>query len=74
MQTQKKESQTQMELLQKREKKFISQVKDTKKNMAQTKVDWAEMINDKISVQVLDALRENTMQAQTQENEPIEKF
>jgi hypothetical protein len=32
------------------------------------------MINEEITVQILDALRENTAQAQTQEKELIEKF
>jgi hypothetical protein len=42
--------------------------------MAQTQEECAEMINDEIAVQVLDALREKTTQAQMQEKELTEKF
>jgi hypothetical protein len=42
--------------------------------MAQTQVECARMVNDKIVVQVLDALKEKTVQAQTQATELTEKF
>jgi uncharacterized coiled-coil DUF342 family protein len=74
MQTQKKERQAQMEPLQERAAEVIAQAEDTKKNMAQTQAECTEMINDEIAVQVLDALREKTVQAQTQAKELTEKF
>jgi uncharacterized coiled-coil DUF342 family protein len=74
MQTQKKERQAQMEPLQERATEVIAQVEDAKKNMAQTQAECTEMINDEIAVQVLDALREKTVQAQTQAKELTEKF
>jgi hypothetical protein len=52
----------------------IVQVEYAKKNMAQTQVECVEMINDEIVVQVLDTLKEKTMQAQTQAKELTEKF
>jgi hypothetical protein len=49
-------------------------VEDTKKNMAQTQAECAGMIIDEIAVQVLDTLKEKTVQAQMQEKELTEKF
>jgi hypothetical protein len=43
-------------------------------NMAQTQAECARMVNDEIAVQVLDALKEKTVQAQTQATELMEKF
>jgi hypothetical protein len=63
-----------MEPLQEQEAKVIAHVEEKNKNMKQTQVECTEMITDEITVQVLDALRENTTQAQMQEKELIEKF
>jgi DNA repair exonuclease SbcCD ATPase subunit len=73
-QTQKKERQAQMEPLQERAAEVIAQAEEAKKNMAQTQAECTEMISDEIAVQVLDALREKTTQAQTQAKELTEKF
>jgi hypothetical protein len=74
MQTQKKDRQAQMEPLQEWAVEVIAQAEEAKKNMAQTQAECAEMINEEITVQVLDALREKTVQAQTQAKELTEKF
>ena len=74
LQTQKKERQAQMELLQKQAAEVIAQVEDSKKNMAQNQTECAGMINDEITVQVLEALKEKTAQAQTQETNLMKKF
>jgi hypothetical protein len=42
--------------------------------MAQTQEECARMVNDEIAVQILDALKEKTVQAQTQATELMEKF
>jgi non-homologous end joining protein Ku len=65
-QTQKKDRQAQMEPIQEQAVEVIGEEEEAKKNMAQT---HAKMINNDSTMQVLDALRENTMQAKTQENE-----
>jgi hypothetical protein len=41
-------------------------VEEDKTNMAQTQVECARLVNDEIAMQVLDALKEKTIQAQTQ--------
>ena len=63
-----------MEPLQEHATKVTTQAEDAKKNMAQTQVECAEMIDDKIVVQVLDALREKTVQAQMQAKKLTKKF
>jgi hypothetical protein len=63
-----------MEPLQEWATEVIVQEKEAKKNMAQTQAECVEMINNKIAMQVLDTLREKTMQAQTQAKELIAKF
>jgi hypothetical protein len=63
-----------MELLQEREKKIIAQVEEAKMNMEQTQAECARMVSDEIAVQVLDALKEKTAQAQTQATDLTEKF
>jgi hypothetical protein len=57
-QTQKKERESQMELLQERKVKFIAQEEESKTYMAQTQVECARLISNKISVQELDTLKE----------------
>jgi uncharacterized protein YlxP (DUF503 family) len=42
--------------------------------MAQTKAKCAKMVNDEIAVQVLDALKEKTAQAQMHATKLMEKF
>jgi hypothetical protein len=42
--------------------------------MAQTQEKFARMVNDDIAVQVLDALKEKTVQAQMQSTKLMEKF
>jgi hypothetical protein len=42
--------------------------------MVQTQEEFAKMINEDITAQVMDALREKTVQAQTQAKELREKF
>jgi hypothetical protein len=42
--------------------------------MAQTQVECAKMINEDITVQVLDALKENSAQVQTKSRELTYKF
>jgi hypothetical protein len=63
-----------MEPLQERKAEVIAQAEDANKNMAQTQAECADMISDEIAVQVLDALREKTMKAQTRAKELTEKF
>jgi hypothetical protein len=63
-----------MEPLQDLTTKIIAQAEEAKKKMAQTQAECATMINEDITVKVLDALKEKTVQAQTQENELTEKF
>jgi len=63
-----------MEPLQERETKVIAQVEDRKRNMEQSQAECVDMINDEITVQVMDPLREKTVQAQTQAKELTEKF
>jgi hypothetical protein len=63
-----------MEPLQEWEEEVIGQVEDTKKDIAQTQVECEEMINNEIEVLVLDTLRENIMQDQTQSKELTKKF
>jgi len=60
-QTQKKDRQAQMESLQELAAEFIAQADEAKKKMEQNQTECAEMINEEITTQVLDALRENTM-------------
>jgi hypothetical protein len=55
-----------MEPLQEQEEEVIAQAEEEKMNMAQTQEECAGMVNDDIAVQVLDALKEKTKQAQTQ--------
>jgi hypothetical protein len=43
-------------------------------NMAQAQVECARMVSDEIAVKVLDALKENTAQDQTQETKLRKKF
>jgi hypothetical protein len=74
MKTEKKDRQAQMELLQEREVEVIVQEEEAKKKMAQIQGECAEMINKEVTVQVVDTLREKTMQAQTQVKELTEKF
>jgi hypothetical protein len=73
-QTQKKERQAQMEPLQERATEVIAQAEEAKTYMAQTQAECARMVSDEIAVQVLDALKEKTVQAQTQATELTEKF
>jgi hypothetical protein len=73
-QTQKKDRQAQMEPLQELAAEVIAQAEEAKKNMAQIQAECTEMINEEITMQVLDALREKTTQAQTQARELTEKF
>jgi hypothetical protein len=63
-----------MEPLQELAAEVIVQEEEEKKNMEQTQAECAEMINEDITVQVLDALREKTVQAQTKARELTEKF
>jgi hypothetical protein len=42
--------------------------------MAQNQAECAGMVNDDVAVQVLDTLKENTAQEQTQEKELNNKF
>jgi hypothetical protein len=63
-----------MEPLQEWAAEVIAQVEEEKMNMAQTQAECAGMVNDEIAVQVLDALKEKTVQAQTQAMELTEKF
>jgi hypothetical protein len=42
--------------------------------MAQTQAECARMVSDEIAVQILDALKEKTAQAQTQATKLREKF
>jgi hypothetical protein len=65
-QTEKKECQDQMEPLQEQEKNIIAHAEEAKTNLARTQAECARMVNDDIALQVLDALKENTYQAQTQ--------
>jgi hypothetical protein len=62
-----------MELLQERAIEVIAQVEVSKTYMAQTQAESARMVSDEIVVQILDALKENTTQAQTQETKLMEK-
>jgi hypothetical protein len=62
-QTQKKDRQAQMEPLQELAVEVIAQEEEEKKNMAQTQAECTEMIREEITTQVLDALKEKTMQA-----------
>jgi hypothetical protein len=40
--------------------------------MAQTEAECARMVNDKVALKIMDALKENTAQAQTQATKLIE--
>jgi len=54
-----------MEPLQEIAVEFIVQEEEVKNNMAQTQAECVEIISEEITVQVLNMLIENTMQAQT---------
>jgi hypothetical protein len=49
-------------------------VEEAKMNMAQTQAECARMVSDEIAVQVLDTLKEKTVQAQMQATKLTEKF
>jgi hypothetical protein len=63
-----------MEPLQEWAAEVIAQAEEAKKNMAQTQAECAGMVSDEIAVQVLDALKEKTVQAQMQATELTKKF
>jgi hypothetical protein len=63
-----------MEPLQEWASEVIVQEEEEKNNMVQTQAECAKMINEEITMQVLDALRGKTVQPWRQENELIEKL
>jgi hypothetical protein len=73
-QTQKQERQAQMEPLQERVAEVLAQAEEAKAHIAQTQAECVELISDEIAVQIVDTLKEKTVQAQTQATELKEKF
>jgi hypothetical protein len=63
-----------MEPLQEWVAEFLAQAEEAKAHIAQTQEECVELINDKIAVQIVDTLKEKTVQAQTQAAELKEKF
>jgi uncharacterized protein YlxP (DUF503 family) len=49
-------------------------VEEARKNMAHTQGECIGIVNDKITMQVLDTLKEKTMQAQMQATKLTKKF
>jgi predicted nucleic acid-binding Zn-ribbon protein len=73
-QTQKKEHQAQMEPFQEWVAEVLAQAEEAKTHIAQTQAECTELISDEIAVQIVDTLKEKTVQAQTQATELKEKF
>jgi hypothetical protein len=63
-----------MEPLQEQVAEVIAQAEEEKKNMEKIQLECAQMINEEVTTQVVDTLKENTTQVQTQTKELIEKF
>jgi DNA repair exonuclease SbcCD ATPase subunit len=73
-QTQKHERQTQMEPLQERVAEVLAQAEEAKTQIAQTQAECRELVSDEVTAQVVDTIKEKTVQAQTQATELKEKF
>ena len=63
-----------MESLQEQVEEVLAQEKEAKAHIAQTQEECVELINDEIAIQIVDTLKEKTVQAQTQETELKENF
>jgi peptidoglycan hydrolase CwlO-like protein len=64
-QTQKQEWQAQMEPLQEWVAEVLAQAEEAKAHIAQTQAECVELISDEIAVQIVDTLKEKTVQADT---------
>ena len=74
VQTQKQERRAQIEPLQERVAKILAQAEGDKKNIAQTQAECVGFLRNEVVVQVVDTIKENTMQALTKVVELKEKF
>ena len=63
-----------MEPLQERVEEFLAQAEEAKEHITQTQEEFMELINDEIAVQIVDTLKEKTVQVQTRAAELKEKF
>jgi hypothetical protein len=63
MQTQKHERHAQMELLQEWVVEVLAQAEEAKAHIEQTQAECVELISDETAIQIVDTLKEKTMQA-----------
>jgi uncharacterized coiled-coil DUF342 family protein len=63
-----------MEPLQERVAEVLAQEEEAKTQIAQTQEECVELVSDEVAVQIVDTLKEKTVQAQTQATELKEKF
>jgi uncharacterized coiled-coil DUF342 family protein len=63
-----------MEPLQERVAEVLAQAEEAKTQIAQTQAECVGLISDEVAVQVVDTIKEKTVQAQTQAAELKEKF
>jgi peptidoglycan hydrolase CwlO-like protein len=63
-----------MESLQEQVEEVLAQVEEAKAHITQTQEECVELISDDITVQIVDTLKEKTVQAQTQAADLKEKF
>jgi hypothetical protein len=63
-----------MELLQEWVVEILAQEEEAKEKIAQIQVECVELISEEIAVQIVDTLKEKTVQAQTQAKKLKEKF
>ena len=73
-QTQKQECQAQIEPLQKWVEEILAQEEGDKTQIAQTQTECARLLSNRVAVQVVDTIKEKTVQAVTKVVELKEKF
>jgi DNA-binding protein Fis len=66
VQTQKQEHWAQMEPLQEKVEEVLAQEEESKTQIAQTQEEFMELVSDEVAAQVVDTIKENTGQVQTQ--------
>jgi peptidoglycan hydrolase CwlO-like protein len=74
VQTQKQERQAQIEPLQEWVAEVLAQAEGARTQIAQTQAECAGLLSDEVAVQVVDTIKEKTMQALTKATELKEKF
>jgi hypothetical protein len=74
VQTQKQERHAQMDPLQEKVAEVLAQAEEAKTQIAQTQKDCVGLLSDKVAVQVMETIKDKTVQALTQIAELNEKF